>query len=304
VIVGVPAAIALMALSLLALRRTRREQRALARAAEASARQAALEVQLHRAQSLEAVGLLTAGIAHDFNNLLTIVGGNVELLETMIEDGDARRRRPIMAARDACERAGTLTKRLLGMTRHEPSNPRSTDINDVVGSALQLPWKSGDGITAEFHLQSDLWAASVDAGQLATALLNLAFNARDAMPHGGRLTVATANVPFDMTEAAGIALGDYVMIAVSDTGHGMSAETRGKAFDPLFTTKEPGKGTGLGLALVQAFVTRSGGQCTIDSEVGRGTTIRLYLPRDAKSGEEAGGGDRANAGDSVRPAEA
>ncbi|HEU0217528.1 MAG TPA: ATP-binding protein [Stellaceae bacterium] len=282
VVIGVPAAIALVSLSLLALRRTRREQQALARAADASARHAALEVRLHHAQSLEAVGLLTAGIAHDFNNLLTVVGGNVERLEAMIEEGDARRQRPITVAKEACGRAEALTKRLLGLTRQEPADPHSTDINDLVVNTLELPWKSGDRITAEFRLQRDLWAARIDSGQLATALLNLVFNARDAMSRGGRLTITTANMASDASEAAGAPLGDYVMISITDTGHGMTPETREKAFDPLFTTKEPGKGTGLGLALVHAFVTRSGGYCTIDSEVGRGTTVRLYLPRDAE----------------------
>ena len=282
VVIGVPAAIALVALSLLALRRTRREQQALARAADASARHAALEVRLHHAQSLEAVGLLTAGIAHDFNNLLTVVGGNVERLEAMLEESDTRRQRPITVAKEACGRAEALTKRLLGLTRQEPADPHSTDINDLVVNTLELPWKSGDRITAEFRLQRDLWAAKIDSGQLATALLNLVFNARDAMSRGGRLTITTANVASDASEAAGAPLGDYVMISIADTGHGMTPETREKAFDPLFTTKEPGKGTGLGLALVHAFVTRSGGYCTIDSEVGRGTTVRLYLPRDSE----------------------
>ncbi|HWB51204.1 MAG TPA: ATP-binding protein [Stellaceae bacterium] len=287
IIIGVPAAIGLMALSLLALRRTRREQQALARAAEASARHAALEVQLHRAQSLEAVGLLTAGIAHDFNNLLTIVSGNVERLEAMTEEDDARRQRPLAAARDGCTRAAALTNRLLGLTRHEPANPRSTDINEVVVNTLELPWKSGDGIIAEFRLQPDLWPAKVDAGQLATALLNLVFNARDAMPRGGRLTVATGNKTGDGADGAEAPLGDHVMISIGDTGVGMPPEIREKAFDPLFTTKEPGKGTGLGLALVHGFVTRSGGFCTIDSETGRGTTVRLYLPRDAEPNDDA-----------------
>jgi signal transduction histidine kinase len=282
VVIGVPTAIALVALSLLALRRTRREQQALGRAADASARHAALEVRLHRAQSLEAVGLLTAGIAHDFNNLLTVVGGNVERLEAMTDEGDERRQRPIGAAKDACLRAEALTKRLLGLTRQEPADPHSTDINEIVVNTLELPWKSGDRITAEFRLQRELWPAKVDSDQFATALLNLVFNARDAMPRGGRLTITTLNMPFDAAEGPGTPLGDYVMISITDTGHGMSPEVREKAFDPLFTTKEPGKGTGLGLALVHAFVTRSGGYCTIDSEIGRGTTVSLYLPRDAE----------------------
>jgi two-component system NtrC family sensor kinase len=304
VVIGVPAAIALVALSLLALRRTRREQQALARAADASARHAALEVRLHRAQSLEAVGLLTAGIAHDFNNLLTVVGGNVERLEAMTEEGDERRQKAIAAASEACTRAEALTKRLLGLTRQEPADPQSTDINGVISSTLELPWKSGNSIITEFRLQPDLWPARIDSAQLATALLNLVFNARDAMPRGGRLTVATANAPSDTDEAAGTPFGDFVVISITDTGHGMTPETRERAFDPLFTTKEPGKGTGLGLALVHAFVTRSGGYCTIDSELRRGTTVKLYLPRDAEPQESQQEHDKATSDSQLRSAEA
>jgi two-component system NtrC family sensor kinase len=282
-VIGVPAAIALFALSLLALRRTRREQSALAQANEAVERHAALEVELTRAQRLEAVGLLTAGIAHDFNNMLTVVAGNIERLETTLDDADTRRQRLATAAKEGCARAAALSKRLLGFARHEPINPRSTDINEVIVNTLELPWQSANRIPYELRLKDELWRANVDPEQLATALLNLAVNARDAMmPEGGRLKVETTNVVLDNpadAEAAGVSVGEYVGIFVSDTGHGMPQEVREKAFDPFFTTKEPGKGTGLGLALVNAFATRSGGYCTIDSELGRGTTIKIYLPR-------------------------
>jgi len=281
-VIGVAAAIALIGLSFLALWRTRREQSALAEASQAVGRRAALEMQLHRAQRLEAIGLLTAGIAHDFNNLLTIVSGNVERLEATVDEGDNRRQKMLSAAKDACERAAALSKRLLGFARHEPANPRATDINEIVTTTLELPWKTGDRIRGEFRLSRDLWPVCVDPDQFATALLNLAFNARDAMPRGGRLLVETANFVFDdpdEAEALGVAPGAYVGIFVADTGHGMTAEIRQHALDPFFTTKDPGKGTGLGLALVNAFANRSGGCCTIDSEPGKGTTIKIYLPR-------------------------
>ncbi|HTW51326.1 MAG TPA: ATP-binding protein [Stellaceae bacterium] len=283
ILMGVPAGIALLGLTLLALRRTRREQSALAQAHRATAQRSALELELSRAQRLEAVGLLTAGIAHDFNNLLTVVSGNVERLETSLDDTDTRRRKMIAAATEACARAGSISKRLLGLSRQEPVTPRPTDINELIVNTLELPWRSGARIAREFRLHEALWPASVDPDQLATALLNLAFNARDAMPDGGRVTIETANLALGDEAAtavrADLAPGDYVGIFVADTGHGMSEEVRQKALDPFFTTKEPGKGTGLGLALVNAFATRSGGACAIDSEPGRGTTVKIYLPR-------------------------
>ncbi len=281
-VVGVSAAIALIGLSILALWRTRREQVALAETSQAVARRAALEMQLHQAQRLEAVGLLTAGIAHDFNNLLTIVSGNVERLEATFDWSDSRRRNMLSAAKKGCARAAALSKRLLGLARQEPIDPRSTDINEIVTNTFELPWKTGGHIQSDFRLSDELWPVSVDHDQLATALLNLAFNARDAMPEGGRVVIETTNSVIDdpvTVEAAGIVPGDYVGIFVADTGHGMTENIRQKAFDPFFTTKDPGKGTGLGLALVNAFATRSGGCCTIDSEPGKGTTIKIYLPR-------------------------
>jgi len=281
--IGVPAAIGLMLMSLLALRRTRREQLALGAARDAIAERAAIEAQLHQAQKMEAVGLLTSGIAHDFNNLLMIVSGNIALLEADLDTDDARRQRFIASALSGCERASDLTKRLLSFVRREPVDPQPVDINEVITRMSDLAWHSlGDQISATTRLSEDLWPVFVDPNQLETALLNLAVNARDAMAGGGRLTIETANC--QVGEASedthpGIAPGDYVVISIGDTGSGMSQEVRNKAFDPFFTTKEAGKGTGLGLSQVNGFVTRFGGRCIIDSEPGRGTTVRLYLPR-------------------------
>ena len=289
--VGIPAAIGLILLSLLALRRTRREQLALAAARDASAQRAAIEAQLHQAQKMEAVGLLTAGIAHDFNNLLTIVAGNIALLDAQSDAGDPKRSRFIAAAINGCERASTLTKRLLGFARREPVDPRQVDINEVISGMSDLPWRSlGDRIAVEFRLSRDLGPVFVDPTQLENALVNLALNARDAMAGTGRLTIETANFRLGEAEAAdqrGAAPGEYVAVFVGDSGVGMPPEVREKAFDPFFTTKEDGKGSGLGLAQVNGFVTRFGGYCAIDSEPGRGTTVRLYLPRHVGSGEAA-----------------
>ncbi len=281
--IGVPAAIGLMLLSLVALRRTRREQKALAEAHDAVAERAAIEAQLHQAQKMEAVGLLTAGIAHDFNNLLTIVSGNITLLEASIDAGDARRQRLIASAMRGCERAADLTRRLLSFARREPVDPQPLDVNEVISRTSSLAWHSlGDQVTAEFRLADDLWPVFVDPNQLESALLNLALNARDAMAGRGRLTIETANCQIEEGDDAshpGVGAGEYVTISIGDTGCGMPQEVRDKAFDPFFTTKGAGKGTGLGLSQVNGFVTRSGGRCIIDSTPGRGTTVKLYLPR-------------------------
>jgi signal transduction histidine kinase len=298
--IAVPAAIALMLLCLLALRRTRREQLALAQARDALAQRAAVEAQLYQAQKMEAVGLLTAGIAHDFNNLLTIVSGNIALLDADHETADAKQRRFIAAAISGCERASALTRRLLSFAGREPLDPRPVDVNEVIARISDLPWRTlGDRIAADFRPCADLWPVFVDASQLENALLNLAINARDAMAGVGRLLIETAN----QTRAAsipGLAPGDYVSISVGDTGCGMPKEVVERAFDPFFTTKEVGKGTGLGLSQVYGFVTRSGGYCAIDSEPGRGTTVYIYLPRYAGpaqasdvASEQHGGGETA-----------
>jgi signal transduction histidine kinase len=281
--IGVPAAIGLMLLSLLALRRTRREQLALAEAHDAVTGRAAIEAQLHQAQKMEAVGLLTAGIAHDFNNLLTIVSGNITLLEATIDTTDAKHQKFIASAMRGCERATDLTRRLLSFARREPVDPQPLDINEVISRMSNLAWHSlGDQVRTAFRLTGDVWPVFVDPNQLESALLNLALNARDAMAGRGSLTIETAN--FHIAEAdplthPGVAAGDYVTISITDTGCGMPQEVRDKAFDPFFTTKGAGKGTGLGLSQVNGFVTRSGGRCIIDSQPGRGTTVKLYLPR-------------------------
>jgi signal transduction histidine kinase len=281
--IGVPAAIGLMLLSLLALRRTRREQLALAEARDAIAQRAAIEAQLHQAQKMEAVGLLTAGIAHDFNNVLTIVSGNIALLEGELDTIHPKRRKFIEAAKNGCERAAALTQRLLSFARREPADPRPVDINDTITRMSDLAWRSlGDHVAVDFRLFGDLWPVFVDPDQLENALLNLALNARDAMAGRGTLTIETANVRGDDTDAAirpGVNGADWAAIFVSDNGCGMPQEVREKAFDPFFTTKEAGKGTGLGLSQVNGFVTRSGGRCTIASEPGQGTTVKIYLPR-------------------------
>jgi len=301
--VGVPAAIGLMLLSLMALRRTRREQLALAAARDATAERAAIEAQLHQAQKMEAVGLLTAGIAHDFNNLLTVVAGNIALLEARPDADDAKRRRFIAAASDGCERASALTKRLLGFARREPVDPRQVAVNEVISGLSDLPWRSlGDRITVEFRLAKELWPVFVDPSQLENALLNLAINARDAMGTTGRLTIETSNVLLedaDLNQRA-VAAGEYVAIFVGDTGAGMTPEVRNKAFDPFFTTKADGKGSGLGLAQVNGFITRSGGYCAIESEPGRGTIVKLYLPRYIPTAER--GEADAAPDDAARPA--
>jgi two-component system NtrC family sensor kinase len=281
--IGAPAAVGFLLLSLLALHRTHREQLALGQARDAVAERAAIESQLHHAQKLEAVGMLTAGLAHDFNNLLMVVKGNLSLLEADLEGSDAEHHKSISAATKACERAAALTKRLLSFVRREPVDPRPVDLNDTVASISDLPWRSaGDRITTELRLSPGLWPVFVDPNELENALLNLALNARDAMQRDGQLTIETRNCSLDEAEAAelpGLGPGEYVVIGVADTGSGMSEEVREKAFDPFFTTKEAGKGTGLGLSQVYGFVNRFGGSCTIESELGRGTSIKLYLPR-------------------------
>lgn len=290
VAVGVPAGVALIVLSLVALRRMQREHAALAQAREASARRAAAEARLNQAQKLEAVGLLTAGIVHDFNNLLTVVSTNIMLLEERLGEIDTRPRRYLRAALTGCERAAELTKRLLAFARHEPIDPHPVAVNEIVAGVIDLPWRADSRkIETETRLSGELRMVVSDPEQLANTLLNLALNSRDAMPDGGRLTIETRNYRHDpsaTSKPAGLAAGDYVTVAVTDTGCGIPEAIRDMIFDPFFTTKAPGKGTGLGLAQVRGFVARFGGACTVDSTPGSGTTIRLYLPCDPVIADE------------------
>jgi signal transduction histidine kinase len=293
VAIGAPTAIGLMLLSLFALRRTRREQAALAHARDAIAQRAAIESQLHQSQKMEAIGQLSAGIAHDFNNFLTIISGNIALLQARFRDGEPRLQKLLYGAMEGCERASRLTKRLLSFSRHQALDPQPIDANCVIGNMSDLFARSlGSHIRYDTVLASALWRVFVDQNQLENSLLNLVVNARDAMPELGRLTLTTANRSLDEAHAAsrpGTTAGDYVEISVGDTGLGMPDEVRERAFDPFFTTKESGKGTGLGLSQVYGFVDAAGGHCFIESAPGRGTIVRLYLPRYVGPVDEIGG---------------
>jgi CheY-like chemotaxis protein len=230
---------------------------------------------------MEAIGQLTGGIAHDFNNLLTAILLNADVLADRITDD---RLRPLAeATRMAAERGADLTRRLLAFGRRQTLESRPTDINALVRSMEQLMRRTlGEHIEVEIKAADDLWPARIDPGQLEAALVNLAVNARDAMQQGGRISIETANVELDADYAAfnpDVKSGEYVMIAVGDTGTGMTSEVVGRAFEPFFTTKDVGKGTGLGLSMIYGFVKQSGGHVRIYSEVGIGTIVRLYLPR-------------------------
>ncbi|HEX7968068.1 MAG TPA: ATP-binding protein [Stellaceae bacterium] len=244
------------------------------------------EAALRQAQKMEAIGQLTGGVAHDFNNLLQVILGNLDSLRRQRGSGAIRTDeagRFVDAALRGAERAATLTQRLLAFARRQPLQPQPLEVNKLVTGMSDLLRRTlGESITTETVLSGGMWRLSADANQLESALLNLAVNARDAMPEGGKLTIETANTYLDEAYAAThdeVKAGQYVMIAVTDTGTGMSKEVIAKAFDPFFTTKDVGQGTGLGLSQVYGFVKQSGGHVKIYSEPGEGTTVRLYLPR-------------------------
>ena len=249
----------------------------------------AAEEQLRQAQKMETVGQLTGGIAHDFNNILTVITGTIEILEDGVahDPGLAEIARMID---DAAVRGAELTQRLLAFARRQPLQPRTTDINSLIVDAAKLLRPTlGEHIEVESVFEDEAWPALVDPSQLTTALINLALNARDAMPDGGKLVLETGNVQLDESYARAnveVAPGPYVMIAVSDTGHGIPAAIRDRVFDPFFTTKGVGKGTGLGLSMVYGFVKQSNGHIKIYSEEGHGTTIKIYLPRAGAQNEE------------------
>ncbi len=241
----------------------------------------AAEARLRQAQKMEAVGQLTGGIAHDFNNMLAVVIGALDLLERRVKQGNRDLDKYISAAREGANRAATLTQRLLAFSRQQPLAPAAIDANEMVSGMIELLVRTlGDDVTVETVLPAGVSPLLADPNQLENVILNLSVNARDAMPHGGKLVLATANARFEAEEAAELDLqpGDYVEIAVADSGTGMTPEVAARAFDPFFTTKGVGKGTGLGLSQVFGFVRQSGGAVGIDTEEGRGTTVRLYLP--------------------------
>jgi PAS domain S-box-containing protein len=249
----------------------------------AAERLRATEEALLQSQKMEAVGQLTGGIAHDFNNLLTGIVGSLDLLQTRLNQGRTDNvARYINAAMTSANRAAALTHRLLAFARRQPLIPKSTDVNQLVVSLEDLLRRTiGETIDLEIAASDDLWCTLCDPNQLESALLNLAINARDAMPDGGKLTISTANARLDSVTAETPALspGDYVCIAVTDSGVGMSAEVAARAFDPFFTTKPIGQGTGLGLSMIYGFARQSNGHVTIDSKIGQGTSVKLYLPR-------------------------
>ena len=248
------------------------------------ARRERLEGQLRQSQKMEAMGQLTGGIAHDFNNMLAVVIGSLNLLKRRLHRGETdNNMRFIDGALDGAERAATLTHRLLAFSRQQPLTPQAVEPNKLIsGMSEMLRRTLGEHIAVETVLAGGLWRTHADPSQLESAILNLAVNSRDAMPNGGRLTIETANASLDEAYAAqhlDVPVGQYVLLAISDTGQGMPADVIAKAFEPFFTTKGVGKGTGLGLSQVLGFVKQSGGHVKIYSEPDHGTTIKIYLPR-------------------------
>jgi PAS domain S-box-containing protein len=239
------------------------------------------EEKLRQAQKMEAIGQLTGGIAHDFNNLLGVIIGNLELVQEAVPKGEgpAERIRNVMMA---AESGAKLTHRLLAFSRQQPLHPAIISLNEIIQGMRPLLSRSlGEQIDVEFAFADDLWPCKADASQVENAVLNLAINARDAMPSGGKLTIETSNIRLDEDAAAQSELtpGEFVMVAVSDNGIGMTPEVLRKAFEPFFTTKEFGRGSGLGLAMIYGFAKQSGGHAKIYSEEGKGTSVKLYLPR-------------------------
>lgn len=262
------------------------------------------EGKVRQMQKMEAIGNITGGVAHDFNNMLAVIMSALQLAKRRMERGEKGAEGFIDSAIDAARSAATLTSRLLAFARRKPLSPSVLDINRVLGDMSEMLRRTlGEQIALETVLAGGLWRVNADRHELEQALLNICVNARDAMAEGGKLTIESANGFLDEAYASAnvdVMPGQYVMIAITDTGGGMSADVRQKAFEPFFTTKEIGKGTGLGLSQVHGFLKQSGGHAAIYSEIGHGTTVKLYLPRThlgmeeesaAVSGEENLSGD-------------
>ncbi|WP_293863567.1 hybrid sensor histidine kinase/response regulator [uncultured Alsobacter sp.] len=281
-LVGIPATAALFLLSLKALGHMQSEVHSNRRFQEEAARREAAEATLRQIQKMEAVGRITGGVAHDFNNLLTVVIGNLDILIRRLGPDDARARRSASLAKEGAVRASLLTQRLLAFSRQQPLEPRRVEINALVTGMSDLTRRTlGESITVVSRTEPGVWPVDIDPNQLENAILNLAVNARDAMPDGGILTIATRNehVGQQGPHPDDPAPGDHVVISVSDTGMGIAEETLPKVFEPFFTTKPHGKGTGLGLSQVYGFIKQSGGQVRMASVQGAGTTVSLFLPR-------------------------
>jgi signal transduction histidine kinase len=248
------------------------------------------ESQLRQSQKMQALGQLTGGIAHDFNNMLGVIIGAHDLIRRRIRKGDFGIERFVEAATNAAERAAVLTQRLLAYARQQPLAPQTIDANKMIANMSELLRSTlGEQVQIETVTAAGLWQTHADAQQLESAILNIAINARDAMPGGGKLTIETANAHLDEAYARQnpeVDPGQFVLIAVTDTGTGMSPETAARVFDPFFTTKPTGKGTGLGMSQVYGFVKQSRGHIKIYSEPGAGTTVKIYLPRQIGVGAE------------------
>ena len=271
-IYGIPVTLSLIAATMIALRRTRQ-------AAAETERRTDLEEQYRQAQKMEAIGQLTGGVAHDFNNLLTVILGSLEQLQRLVAAEPARRL--IQAAMRGAERGARLTQSLLSFARRQSLRPETVNLNRVIkefGDLLR--GAAGDHVQIQFLLSPTVDPCRVDPAQFQAALLNLVVNARDAMPEcGGRVSIETDSVTLDTGSGIGVAPGRYVRVTVNDTGCGMAPEVLERAFEPFYTTKEVGKGSGLGLSQVYGFVKQSGGHIELSSEFGIGTTVRLHLPR-------------------------
>jgi len=296
------------------------EELVASRTRELEAANAALRVQmaerervedaLRQAQKMEAVGQLTGGLAHDFNNMLTGISGSLELMQARIAEGRLEDLgRYVTRAALSATRAAALTHRLLAFSRRQTLSPKPTDIEALItGMGELIRGTIGPMVTLETNLAKGLWITLCDPNQLESALLNLVINARDAMPDGGTLVVTAANTTLDdayLSQQVDVEAGEYVVLSVRDTGVGMPPEVLTRAFDPFFTTKPIGEGTGLGLSMVYGFAKQSAGHVRIDSDPGRGTTVRLYLPRyhagapADDEGTEAGPAPRAYAGETI-----
>lgn len=245
-----------------------------------------LEKELRQSQKMDAIGQLTGGIAHDYNNLLTVILGNTEILAEMLRDKPELHSLAQLTL-DAADRSATLTQRLLAFGRRQSLAPEATDVNELLADMTDLLVVSvGEQVKIDLRTSPDLWMPVLDRGQFETAIINLAVNARDAMPNGGTVTIETGNVTLDedyVTLNPSAVAGDYVGVSVTDSGEGIPPEVLARVFEPFFTTKEVGKGTGLGLSMIYGFVRQSEGHITIYSEQGRGTVVRLYFPRTKSS---------------------
>ena len=245
------------------------------RVAEAVAETRTAQAQLFQSQKMEALGQLVGGVAHDFNNMLAIIAGNAQALLRHLPEGAERPRKAAANIQQGVDRAARLIDRLLSFSRHRPLQVEPCAVNDLVaGMADILARTLGHGVRLDLRPGAGLWPVAVDPNQLENALLNLAINARDAMPGGGTLTIETGNADLG-------AAGPHVMVRVADTGTGIPAEVQSRVFEPFFTTKQAGSGTGLGLSQVYGFVRQSGGRLHLDSQVGQGTAITIHLPRQA-----------------------